>query len=358
LFLTGDVRGGVCHDDEAHRPAVHVADPTRVGVRREGDMRWWKRVPRLLGAAALATAVVVAPVATSGNAAADVVRSTSGVAPALLTSGRTAFYTATWTNTGNATLTNPVAVITLPAGSALVSPTPPACTAATRPGSVVVSCPQNNVSSGAAVTQQLLVTMSAPATTATTVTAVLTADEKGSDQNKSHQDTFLAPPQSITIVAGAADAAGGCLRNGDGGVATRGDVPSIANPLITTATLAGPSGVPLCVPVTVRERAATSSADSCGAGARCTTDVAVTESDISTVSDQAPASPVQLTFSVLASSKNLTWYKDGVAVADCPGAAVLPAQTVNACVNSRSKTGSTVRLGVLWRAGPDPSWRG
>jgi len=59
---------------------------------------------------------------------------------------------------------------------------------------------------------------------------------------------------------------------------------------------------------------------------------------------------VQLTFTVLANNKNLTWYKDKTAVADCPGATDLPSTAVNACVNSRSKSGSAVRLGVLWRA--------
>src|SRR5690242_11169491 len=210
-------------------------------------MRWWKRVPRLLGAAALATAVVVAPVATAADAAGSVVTSTSGLAPNLVTSGKTAFYAATWTNTGNATLTNPVAVITLPPGSVLVSPPPPTCTAAPGSGSLVVSCPQANLASGASATQRLLVTLSAPARSDATVTAALTADEKGSDQDKSHQDRFPAPSQSVTIETSAADDAGGCLRNGDGGLATQGDVPSTTNPLITTATLAGPSGPPLCV---------------------------------------------------------------------------------------------------------------
>jgi hypothetical protein len=119
--------------------------------------------------------------------------------------------------------------------------------------------------------------------------------------------------------------------------------------------LTGPSAV-TCVPLSVLESARTSPTEACGAGATCTTDIAVT--DFFSVFPQLPTSPVQLTFTFLGNNKNLTWYKNGVAVPDCPGATAL-ANGVNACVNSRSKTGSTtVRLGVLWREGPDPSWTG
>jgi hypothetical protein len=316
-------------------------------------MRLRKRMPGCFGAAILIAAVVLAPIATAGGAAAaTVITSSSAVAPNLLTSGRTAFYSATWTNEGRGTLTHVVAVITLHPGATLASPTPPGCTSASASGSVVVSCPHDNLSAGEAVTQQLLVTMSS----ASAVTAVLIGDENANDQDQSHPDSFPAPTPSVTIVDATADDAGACLRNDDQALATR-DGLSAANPLITSATLTGPSGVPLCVPVTVHERAPTSPADACGDGARCTTDVAVTESDFLSVSPQPPSSPIQLTFAVLANNKNLTWYKNGSPVADCPGAKSLP-QDVNACVNSRSKSGSTVRLGVLWRAGPDPSWRG
>ena len=72
----------------------------------------------------------------------------------------------------------------------------------------------------------------------------------------------------------------------------------------------------------------------------------------------APASPLQLTFTVVANSKNMTWYKDGVSVPDCLNATSLPTG-LHACINSRSKPSSTsVRLGVLWQAGPDPRWTG
>jgi hypothetical protein len=313
-------------------------------------MRWRKRTRGCFGAAVLIVAVVLAPLATAGSAEADVVTSDSTLAPNLLSSGRTAFYSATWTNGGRATLTNAVAVITLPPGSVLASASPPVCTAAPASASVVVTCPRGNLAAGATVTQQLLVTMSAGAG----IKAVLTADEKGSDEEKSHQDSFPAPDQPVTIVDAAADAAGGCLKNGEQALATR-DGLSAANPLITTAALTGPSGVPPCVPVTVRERAPTSPAEACGAGAKCTTDVAIT--DYIPVTVELPSSPVQLTFTVLASNRNLTWYKNGSPVADCPGATTLP-DHMSACVNSRSKTGSSVRLGVLWQEGIDPNWRG
>lgn len=314
-------------------------------------MHWRKRTRGCSSAAVLIIALALAPLATASSPAAAVsVTSSSMLAPNLLTSGRTAVYSATWTNGGSGALTHVVAVITLHPGAALASPTPPGCTAAGVGDSVVVSCPHDNLAAGATVSQQLLVTMSA----AGTVTAVLTADENTSDRDR-HPASFPAPDPLVTIVDATADAAGGCIKNGDQALATR-DGLSTANPLITTASLAGPSGVPPCVPVTVQERAPTSPADSCGAGAKCTTDVAVT--DFFSVFPDPPSSPVQLTFTVLANNKNLTWYKNGSPVVDCPGATNLPTG-VDACVTSRAKIGSSgVRLGVLWRAGPDPSWRG
>ncbi len=319
-------------------------------------MHWSKRASRFSGALVLMTAVVVGPVATAADAADSVVTSTAVLAPNLVTSGRTAFYSATWTNGSNSTLANPVAVITLPLGSTPAAGTWPGCTTATTSDSVAVSCPQHNLASGATVTQQLLVTMPA-VTTITTVTAALTADEKGRDQNKSHLDVFPAPRRPLSIVSGPADAAGGCISNGEQALATRGGLGK-NNPLITTAALSGTSGAAPCVPVTMEELTPGSPTDYCGVGATCTTQVAVTASDFSEVSDQPLPPTVQLTFTVLANNKNLTWYKDKTAVADCPGATDLPSTAVNACVNSRSKTGSAVRLGVLWRVGPDPSWRG
>src|SRR5829696_7650730 len=303
---------------------------------------------RLLGVVALALAVLVGPLATDSGAAGGV-SSSSQLAPDLVTAGRTAFYSATWVNEGPATLTNSTAVITVPAGSALQSATPGAC-AAPQPADpsdpLVVTCPQGNLRAGAAVTQQLLVRM--PTVTSSgsaAVTAVLKADEQASDTEKAHTDTFPAPDRSLTLVPGEADAAGGCLRDGDAALATR-PVLGTDNPLITSAGLTGPSGV-VCVPLTVRERAGASPTEACAAGATCTTDIAVTE--FVPVTLQAPASPIQLTFSVIAGNKNMTWYKNGQPVVDCPGAIDLPAR-LSGCVNSRSKASSrSVRLGVLWR---------
>jgi hypothetical protein len=316
---------------------------------------------RCVGTLALGLAVVVGPMATESGAASDVT-SSSQLAPDLVTGGRTAFYSATWQNDGLPTLTNVVAVITLPAGSAVLSATPATCTSASTGGTdpVVVSCPGANLRSGASLTQQLLVqTPTVAASTSATVTAVLRADEKGSDTERAHTDTFPAPDRSFTLVPGTADAAGGCLRDGDPALQTRSDLGA-TNPLITAARLAGSSGQ-LCVPLTVRERAASSPTEACGARATCTTDIATTE--YIPVTSQPLASPVQLTFTVVATNKNMTWYKavpgqPGVAVQDCLGASALPTG-VPACVNSRSKpTSMSVRLGVLWQAGPDPTWRG
>jgi hypothetical protein len=292
------------------------------------------------------------------GAADSVVTSSAVLAPSLVSTNRTALYSATWVNQSRSTLANPEVVITLPAGSALVSADPPVCTVSVPSGSsgpVVVSCPRDNLASGAGVTQQLLVRVpAATVSTSTVVTAHLTADERGSDENKSHTDTFPAPDRALTILPGDADAAGGCLRDGEAPLATR---PGLAatNPLITTAALAGSSGL-VCVPVTVQERAATSPTEACGAGATCTTDIAVT--DFVPVTSRLPASPLRLTFTVVANNKNLTWYKNGVPVVDCAGATGLP-PGVSACVTSRSKPSpKSVRLDVLWQAGVDPTWRG
>ena len=316
--------------------------------------RWGRRV----GAVALALGAVVGPLATASGAADSVVTSTSVLAPGLVSTSRTAFYSATWTNQSRSTLTHPDVVITLPAGSSVLSADPPVCTVSSPSGPsgpVVVSCPRDNLASGAGLTQQLLVRV--PTVTVATgamVTAQMTADEGGSDENKSHTDTFPAPDRSFTIVPGDADAAGGCLRDGDTPLATR---PGLAatNPLITTAALAGTSGL-VCVPVTVQERAATSPTEACGAGATCTTDIAVT--DFVPIASQLPRSPLDLTFTVVATNKNMTWYKNGVAVVDCAGATTLP-PGVSACITSRSKPSpKSVQLDLLWQAGVDPTWRG
>ena len=325
-------------------------------------MRWWKRAQRSLGVPVLVLAVVVAPLATASSAAADVTKS-SQLAPNRVSSGRTAFYSATWTNGLNATLTNPVVTINLPSGWAVASATPPVCTPAGASGPAVLSCPQANIKAGATVTQQLLLTISASGTLKDTS---LTAKEASNDQNKSHTDTFLVPDQSPTVLDATADAAGGCIKNGDQPLGTRGGL-STTNPIITTAALTGSSGVSPCVPVTVDEKPAKSPIEACGPGATCTTDIATTDY-VALDNQSPPSSPVQLTFTVLATNKNLTWYKSSpgkttAPVPDCIGATELPAPvdgtTINDCVNSRSKLSSTsVRLGVLWQPGTDPSWRG
>jgi hypothetical protein len=312
----------------------------------------------VVGAAALALGAVLGPLATPSGAADSVVTSSSVLAPGLVSADRSAFYSATWVNQSPSTLTNPQIVITLPAGSVVVSADPPVCTASSPSGPsgpVVVSCPRENLASRASLTQQLLVQVpTATVSTGTVVTAQLTADEAGNDRNKSHTDTFPAPDRPVTIVPGDADAAGGCLRDGEAPLATRPGL-SATNPLITTAGLAGSSGL-VCVPLTVQERPATSPTEDCGAGAMCTTDIATTE--FIPVTAQQPGSPVRLTFTVLANNRNLTWYKNGIPVVGCAGATGLPAG-VSACITNRSKpSAKSVRLDVLWRAGPDPSWRG
>lgn len=312
---------------------------------------------RRAGVVAVAAAILVGPLAGAGSAASEVT-SSSVLAPPAVAAGRTALYSATWVNHGNATLANPVVVVTLPAGSAVESAIPAGC-AAPEPAAptdpLVVSCEHANLPAETAVTQLLLVRVPAVAVrTEASVTAVLRADEQASDRERSHADTFPAPTQSFTILPAGGDETGGCLRDGEAGLATRAGLDA-ANPLITTAELAGPSGV-VCVPVTVAERPGTSPTEACGAGATCTTDIAVTEYFPATL--PPPAAPIRLTFTVVASSKNMTWYKNGEPVAECRGATDLPAG-LNACVTSRAKVGAmAVRLGVLWRAGPDPDWRG
>ena len=315
------------------------------------------RLGRGVGTVALALGAVVGPLAAEAGAA-SVVTSSSVLAPNLVSTGRTAFYSATWANQSRPTLTNTAVVVTLPTGSALVSADPAVCTVALPSGGSgpVVTCQRENLASGASLTQQLLVQVpTVMVSTSTAVTAFLKGDEQASDRDKSHADTFPAPDQPLMIVPDAADAAGGCLlSSGDTTLATR-DGLSSANPLVTTIALTAPSTA--CVPVTAQERARTDPTEFCGAGARCTTDISSTEF-IAVSGLRAPASPLQLTFTVVANSKNMTWYKDGVSVPDCLNATSLPTG-LHACINSRSKPSSTsVRLGVLWQAGPDPRWTG
>lgn len=309
---------------------------------------------RCAGAVVLTLVALVGPLATEAAAASPVVTRSSVLAPGLVSTNRTALYSATWVEQSQAVLTNPVVTITLPAGSALVSTDPPVCTASFPSGAVVVTCPRDNLASGASLTQQLLLQVpTATVPTGATVTAQLTAKEAGNDTNKSHVDTFPAPPRTLTIVPGAADAAGACLQDGDAPLATR-PVLSATNPLITTAALAGTSGL-VCVPLTVQEKAATTPTEACGAGATCTTDIATTDFVQLT---QLPKSPIALTFTVVGTNKNMAWFKNGIAVADCAGATSLR-PGVSACITARSKpTAKSVELDVLWRAGVDPTWRG
>ena len=120
--------------------------------------------------------------------------------------------------------------------------------------------------------------------TSMAVTADLTADEGRRDRDKSHTDTFPAPDRMFTIVPSDADAAGGCLRDGEAPLATRPglgtDEPADHD------RRAGRAAVDF-VPVTVQERAATSPSEACGTGAICTTDLAITESSRSRPGRQA-----------------------------------------------------------------------
>ena len=90
------------------------------------------RLGRCIGTVALALAAVVGPLATASGAADSMVTSSAVLAPSLVSTDRTAFYSATWVNRSHSTLANPEVVITLPAGSAVVSADPPVCTVSGR----------------------------------------------------------------------------------------------------------------------------------------------------------------------------------------------------------------------------------
>jgi hypothetical protein len=276
-----------------------------------------------------------------------------------VTGGRNALYVASWTNEGNATLTNTTVSITLPPGSAVLSADPDVCTTATpvHPSDPVgVSCPRVNLGSGDTITQQVYFrALAVAAETQYVITSSLQGDERASDINKQHTDTFPAPDRTLRVVPTAADSAGGCVQFGDAALATQSGL-SATNPLITAASLTGPTGT-FCAPVILTERHRSSPTEACGTGATCSTDIAVTDAP-------AGSAPIQLTFTFVANNRGLTWYKTGdgggpaEAVADCPGATQLPTG-LDACVNGRSKLGPmAVALGVLWRGGPDPSWAG
>ncbi len=322
-------------------------------------MRRLRTTARWVGVGTVGLVVVVGLLAAPGGAASPVVTTNSELVPSLVqngaqvgfvTGGRNALYTGSWTNDSNSTLTNTNIAVTLPAGSTMLSADPNVCTA--PPGGsdpVVVSCPQANLRSGVTFRQQIFFRVPAAADAPLAVTALLQGDERASDPNKSHTDTFPAPDRPLTIVSGASDAAGSCTQTGDAPLSTQSGLSS-ANPLTTAASLTGSSNL-FCTPLTLVERHRADPTDGCGAGATCTVDIAVSEAP-------AVSGAIQLTFTFLSSNKNLTWYKNGVAVADCAGARQLPAGLA-ACVNSRSKVGSgAVALGVLWAGGPDPSWTG
>ena len=156
-----------------------------------------RKTSRLLAAAAVAVPVVLGPLAGVGSAGSPVVTAASELSPAFVTAGRTALYEASWTNQSNATLTNAVVVVTLPAGTGVVSANPAGCTVAEPAGAPVVSCPQPNVAGGDMVTQQLLLTAPASVPADPTISAILTAKESGSDRDKSHSDMFPAPDRAL-----------------------------------------------------------------------------------------------------------------------------------------------------------------
>lgn len=317
---------------------------------------------RWLGGSAAGVIVLVGLLAAPSGAASPVVATRSDLLPSLesadgpvgfVTGGRKALYTASWTNQSNSTLANPLVAVTLPAGSTVLSADPAVCAAPAPPDPsdpLVVSCPRENLRSGATEAQQIFFRVPVVATeTRFVVTSFLKADERTSDANKSHTDTFNAPDRPLAILPVAADAAGGCPQTGDAPLATQSGLSS-TNPLVTAAGLTGPTGL-FCTPLILLEQHRSNPTEACGVGATCTTDIAITF---------APpvSAPIQLTFTFLANNRNLTWYKNTIPVADCPGATRLPSE-LDACVNSRSKLGSrAVALGVLWRGGPDPSWTG
>jgi Domain of unknown function DUF11 len=324
-------------------------------------MRRTRMMSRWLGGSVLTLVVLLGLCPASSSAASPVVTTTADLVPSLVrdgaqvgfvTGGRRALYTASWTNESRSTITNTSITVELPAGSTLLSADPDVCTAsAPDPAApTVVTCPRDNLRSGDTFTQQIF--FQAPEVAAETqseVTAQLKGNEQTSDPDKSHADTFPAPPRPLTIVPTAADAAGGCTQLGDSPLGTQSGL-SATNPIITAASLTGPTGL-FCTPVTLVEQHRTNPTEACGAGAECTTDISVTEAP-------AVSAPIQLTFTFVANNRNLTWYKNSVAVADCPGATELP-PGLDACVNSRAKMGSmAVRLGVLWAGGPDPFWAG
>jgi hypothetical protein len=330
-------------------------------------MRPLRMALRWLGGGALGMVVLLGSFAAPGVAASPDVTASSRLVPSLVrggaqvgfvTGGREALYTGAWTNESNATITNTMIVVTLPAGSSLLAADPDVCTAPpTGPADpLVVSCPRDNLRSGDTLAQQIFFRARVVAAdTQEVVTSFLQGDERASDPNRSHSDTFIAPPRPLTILSRTADAAGACTQPGNPPLATQSGLSS-ANPLTTAASLTGPTGL-FCTPLTLVEQHRSNPTEACGIGATCTVDIALTE--VTDATRERPlSSPIQLTFTFLANNRNLTWYKNGVQVADCAGARVLP-PGLDACVNSRSKLGSSaVALGVLWRGGPDPSWTG
>ncbi len=228
-------------DEPGRRPALANGEATM-------PSKTTTRLGRGVGTVALALGAVVGPLAAEAGAA-SVVTSSSVLAPNLVSTGRTAFYSATWANQSRPTLTNTAVVITLPAGSALVSADPAVCTVALPSGG---SGRRRHLPAGKPGVRS----QRHPATARTGPHGdglhqhgghrVPQGRRAGERQGQVAPGHLPGARPAAHDRSGAADAAGGCLlSNGDTTLATRAGLSS-ANPLITTAALTGRSGRRAC----------------------------------------------------------------------------------------------------------------
>jgi hypothetical protein len=270
----------------------------------------------------------------------------ASLAPAGVTGGSDVLYTATFPYQGRQTLTHGEVVITFPADWTYATPSAP--DVCTQTSATTLRCDRETLRPGdPPVTQAVRFTTPTALTPqlGKQVSSFFTYDEGGSDQDRGRSDRALAPDQFVDVLPPSDNHTSKCAsKNGDT-VATKGGI-SETNALSTAIVV--PSTTALCSPVSVQEFPLGAPASACPEGVDCTTGVSVTSTPLYTTGN-----PIKLIFEVYGKPKS--WFKDGVLVPPCTGAA--GTASPDPCISGRSNISKGLRLTVL-SSGNDPSWEG
>jgi hypothetical protein len=123
-------------------------------VRKSGYLQ--RSIRWVLLAVAVATAVLMGALAARGGQ--PMVTTTQSLAPNPVTSGLDTLYSTSYQNNGGTTLTNASIFVTLPAGSVFQFADPALCTAgaAAQDGTIPVTCPRGQMSTGTIFAQQIV----------------------------------------------------------------------------------------------------------------------------------------------------------------------------------------------------------